>query len=287
MRVDPRIQWSDISIRMIHGDGGRRPCRNTMNMSCVRLRNRSGLKDWGRNRLLPTGRIASSAAPSTISVNLPPLESGWNPFGAVKRTFKKPSSKLEAETESLAADERETEPTVSISRSARKRKIQLGTPTRKRRKLDETDSGSLTQTGQRPDLLTPDYTPSIAPDLSGSPKQVDIDSFYHTIQTQYEAPGQYAVPSYLITLPSYEVQQFLQDMQDLKQLYSPDLQQQHALTLEHFLQQVQESEQHPDPLEQYLQEVHVFQRQHSPTPDLEQLLQQEHERLVQYSLDDE
>lgn len=50
LRLDPRITWADIAVRMLHGDGGRRPGRNTMNMACVRLRRVSGMKEWGRGK---------------------------------------------------------------------------------------------------------------------------------------------------------------------------------------------------------------------------------------------
>ena len=84
IRLDPRIKWADIAVRMKHGDGGRRPTRNAMNMACVRLRKASGMKEWGRGRKHLNLDIDTNASVSRIDVKLPAPEKRWKPFGRVR-----------------------------------------------------------------------------------------------------------------------------------------------------------------------------------------------------------
>ena len=83
-RLDPRITWADIAVRMKFGDGGRRPTRNSMNMACFRLRKASGMKEWGRGRKHPNLDNDTNTSITRIDVKLPAPEKGWNPFGHVR-----------------------------------------------------------------------------------------------------------------------------------------------------------------------------------------------------------
>lgn len=199
-----------------------------MNMACVRLRNKSGMKDWKKTKLVPPSDTASSSGATTISVNVPALEAGWNPFRKVKKSFKRPSSKPEDETLSNPAHEREVEQTASSPRT-QKRKVQFEMPTRKRQRVEETDTNALIQPDHYLDTFNPDFASHTASDLTMPLEYVDIGSFYNVTQTQHQVPGENEDPGwYLDTLHSFEPHQYTQEVEEFRRQHSPELQTQHT-----------------------------------------------------------
>ena len=177
LRLDPRIRWADIAVRMKHGDGGRRPTRNTMNMACVRLRRRSGLKDWGRGRKHPKLSTDTNADVARIDVKMPALENGWNPFGPVKRA--KAAGKRQRKHQDGSArgdvDESEDEKTSGG----------LASSTKKRQKRGENESNS--PNAQNRDLTEYRRSPPVTGGLCAFPRQ-NQSAQYHNLPGKYEVP---------------------------------------------------------------------------------------------------